>query len=399
MEEQLFKIDYILLMIAAILITGVIISKVSQRFQVPSLIFFIFIGMLIGEEGLALLEDYSIEWGSFIGIFALVVILFEGGLSTKWRDLKPVIGPATTLATGGVLFTSVFFGLLALLILDLSLLEALLLGALIGSTDAAAVFANLKNKKLPPRLSKTIEAESGYNDPMAVFLTVSAVTLVQQPDQNYLLMAGNFVWQMGGGLLAGFALGTLFSKFINRLRFEERALYSVFSLSVAFIIYSTTSLIGASGFLAVYVAAVIIGNNKLKKESPIYHFNEGFASTMQMTMFVVLGMMVYPSELFSLNIIIQGILLAVILMFIARPAAVLLCTFFTSFNIREKLFLSWAGLRGAAPIILAMFPMLAGIDRSEAYFNIVFFIVIISAVVQGSTISFAAEKLKVNSKD
>nr|WP_088035878.1 cation:proton antiporter [Evansella clarkii] len=145
---------------------------------------------------------------------------------------------------------------------------------------------------------------------------------------------------MGGGLLAGFALGTLFSKFINRLRFEERALYSVFSLSVAFIIYSTTSLIGASGFLAVYVAAVIIGNNKLKKESPIYHFNEGFASTMQIIMCVVLGMMVYPSELFSLNIIIQGISLAVILMFNARPAAVLLCTFFTSFNIREKLFLS-----------------------------------------------------------
>ncbi|QOY37972.1 potassium/proton antiporter [Anaerobacillus isosaccharinicus] len=390
--EQTFN-DYFILLSALLLIIGVLTTKFSSRIGVPALILFILVGMITGSDGLGFIPFDNPQMTQLIGIFALIIILFEGGLQTKWTTVKPVTKPALSLATLGVILTAVIVAFAAKIILGVTWLEGFLFGAIVGSTDAAAVFAVLKGQNIRERLGATLEAESGSNDPMAMFLTISIIQLMVIDNPSYWLLIGSFFWQMGIGLIIGLLLGKLATLAINRINLDSSGLYPVFALAFALLIYSLTDLIGASGLLAVYVAALVIGNSDLTYRQSIFRFNEGFAWMAQILMFTILGLLVFPSQLMTIDVIVKGLLLSIILVLVARPVAVFLSTINMGYDFKEKVFLSWAGLRGAVPIVLATFPMLAGIENSQLFFNVVFFVVLISALVQGSTIAMFAEKL------
>ncbi|AST90382.1 MULTISPECIES: potassium/proton antiporter [Sutcliffiella] len=393
MLEGAFNVDYFVLLIGLLLIAGVITTKFSTKLGVPSLVLFILVGMLVGSDGLGFIYFDNAKHAQLIGIVALVIILFEGGLETKWSNVRPVMWPSLSLATLGVVLTTTIVAFAAKLILNVSYTEAFLFGAIVGSTDAAAVFAVLKGKNIRPKLASTLEAESGTNDPMAVFLTISFIEILLASDPNYFTLVGNFFWQMGFGLFIGLALGKLASISINKINLDSSGLYPVFALAFALLTYSIAAFIGASGLLAVYVAALVIGNNDLTYRQSIFRFNEGFAWMMQILMFVILGLLVFPGQLFQWDIIWKGLLLSIILMLVARPIAVFISTFKLGYGRKERIFLSWAGLRGAVPIVLATFPMIAGVPNSQLFFNVVFFVVLTSTLVQGSTITLVASKL------
>lgn len=390
------NIEYFIFFTAVLLILGVLTTKFSTRLGVPALVLFLLVGMVMGSDGLGLIHFDNPNLTQLIGIFALVVILFEGGLQTKWSSVKAVTVPSLSLATLGVLLTTIVVAVAAKLIFGVTWLEGFLFGAIVGSTDAAAIFAVLKGQNIHDRLSSTLEAESGTNDPMAVFLTLSIIELMTVDNPSYLLLIGSFIWQMGMGLGMGFLLGKFASNAINKINLDSSGLYPIFALAFSLLTYSLTDIIGASGLLAVYIAALVIGNSDLTYRQSIFRFNEGFAWMMQILMFIILGLLVFPSEFLSLNIIFKGLLLSIILIFIARPVAVFLSTFRMKFNNKEKVFLSWAGLKGAVPIVLATFPMTMGLENSQLFFNVVFFVVLTSALIQGSTISLLAERLGLN---
>lgn len=393
MSGSIFNADYFVLLGALLLIVGVLTTKFSSRLGVPALVLFIAVGMIVGSDGLGIIYFDNAKYAQLIGIIALVIILFEGGLQTKWSTVKSVAVPSLFLATFGVVLTTTVVAVAAKLVLDVSWLEGFLFGAIVGSTDAAAVFAVLKGQNIRERLGATLEAESGTNDPMAVFLTLSFIQLLLADQPNYLLLAGSFFWQMGVGLVMGLAIGKLAATAINRINLDSSGLYPVFALAFALLTYSITALIGASGLLAVYVAALIIGNaDDLTYRQSIFRFNEGFAWMMQILMFMILGLLVFPAQ-FTFSIMLQGLLLSIILILVARPLAVFLSVIGMKYDFKEKIFLSWAGLRGAVPIVLATFPMLAGITNSQLFFNVVFFVVLTSALIQGSTISHVARWL------
>lgn len=386
--------DSFILLSALLLIIGVLTTKFSSRLGVPALILFILVGMIAGSDGFGFIYFSNPEMAQLIGMFALIIILFEGGLQTKWSTVRSVITPSLSLATIGVILTTVIVAIAAKLILDVTWLEGFLFGAIVGSTDAAAVFTVLKGQNIRSRLSATLEAESGSNDPMAMFLTISIIELMLTDNPSYLLLIGSFFWQMGIGLVVGLLFGKVTTFAINRINLDSSGLYPVFALAFAILTYSVTDMIGASGLLAVYVAAMMIGNNDLTYRQSIFKFNEGFAWMAQILMFTILGLLVFPSHVFTMDIMVKGFLLSLTLVFIARPVAVFASTIKMGFDIKEKIFLSWAGLRGAVPIVLATFPMIAGIANSQLFFNVVFFVVLTSALVQGSTITNLAEKLK-----
>ncbi|WP_088036540.1 potassium/proton antiporter [Evansella clarkii] len=388
-----FGTDALVLLGALLLISGVLVAKFSNRLGLPSLVLFILVGMILGSDGLGLVYFDNAYIAQIIGIFALVIILFEGGLQTKYSTVKAVVVPSVSLATLGVLLTSAIVGWCAYLIFDVTLLEGMLFGAIVGSTDAAAVFATLKERNIKAKMGATLEAESGTNDPMAVFLTISFIELISIPETSIWLLVPSFFWQMGIGLAIGLAVGKLASVSINRINLDSSGLYPIFSVAFALLTFGLASIIGASGFLAVYVAALVIGNSELTYRYSIFQFNEGFAWMAQILMFILLGLLVFPGQLFSLGIILEGLLLSFILMFVARPVAVFLSTIGMKYTLKEKTFLSWAGLRGAVPIVLATFPIVAGLDNAQFFFNVVFFVVLSSALVQGSTISWLAKKL------
>ncbi|KAB8134691.1 potassium/proton antiporter [Gracilibacillus oryzae] len=390
MFEVIQEADQFILLAALILVISVVVTKFSNRLGVPSLVLFILLGMLIGSDGLGYIYFDSAKIAQLIGMVALIIILFEGGIQTKWETIKPVMAPALTLATIGVLITSGLVGLTAKLLFDISWLEAMLIGSIVGSTDAAAVFAVLKGKNIKENLQSTLEAESGTNDPMAVFLTLSMIQLITLDDLSISGLIFSFFWQMGAGLIIGFLVGKLATISINGINLDSSGLYPLFALAFAFITYSTATLVSASGFLAVYIAAVVIGNSNLTYRHSILRFNEGFGWMAQITMFILLGLFVFPSTLFTTSVLWNGLLISLVLMFVARPIATFISLYFFRFSIRENIFLSWAGLRGAVPIVLALFPVLLGLENSQLFFNVVFFVVLLSALVQGSTITKVA---------
>lgn len=369
------------------LLTGVLATKFSTRLGLPALVLFLIGGMILNNY----LYFDNVELTQLIGIMALIIILFDGGTQTKWENIRPVIGTASVLATLGVLLTSAIAGLAAMYILDFSLLEGLLFGAIVGSTDAAAVFSVLGNKNFNQRLTATLEAESGSNDPMAVFLTVALIELIQLPDSSIWIAIGSFFIQMGLGLILGLLLGKITVFIINHIKLDTSGLYPVLAMGAAVFTYAVTDYLGGSGLLAVYVMAVFVGNNDLTYRFTIIRFNEGFAWMMQIVMFTLLGFLVFPTEL--LDVVWEGILLAIILMFVARPIAIFISMVIMKFNVKEKLFISWAGLKGAVPIVLATYPVLAGLENSNLMFNAVFFVVLFSALVQGTSLSWLATKL------
>ncbi|MEC3885386.1 potassium/proton antiporter [Halobacillus litoralis] len=388
-----FGTDSFLLLTALLLFSGVLVAKFSSRWGIPALILFIMVGMAFGSEGLGIVYFSDAGTAQVIGVFALVIILFEGGLHTKWGTVRSVAVPSLSLATIGVLITSLIVGLAAYFLFELSWLESFLFGAIVGSTDAAAVFAALKERNIKAKMGATLEAESGTNDPMAVFLTLSLIELITSEQSSFWMLIPTFFLQMGLGLIIGLALGKFASLSINRIKLDSSALYPIFSVAFALATYSITAFSGGSGFLGVYVAALVIGNSELTYRYSIFQFNEGFAWMAQILMFVILGLYVFPSELFTPGIIVNGILLSIVLILIARPIAVFLSLFKMNYSTKEKLFISWAGLRGAVPIVLATFPIVEGLQNSQALFNLVFFVVLTSALVQGSTISLVAKKM------
>ncbi|MFB1050186.1 potassium/proton antiporter [Paraliobacillus sp. JSM ZJ581] len=394
MYSEIVHTDTFILFVAILFISGVITTKFSARLGVPALVLFIGIGMLIGSDVLGIIYFDDARIAQIIGIFALIVILFEGGLQTNWVDLKPVIKPALSLATIGVLITTLLIAVAAKYILSINWEMALLFGAIVGSTDAAAVFAVLKDQPIQKRLGATLEAESGSNDPMAVFLTVSVIEWITNANANIFLLVLTFFLQMGLGLIFGLLFGKIAVVAINRINLDSSGLYPIFAISFALLTYGITSFFNGSGLLAVYILAIIIGNTDIAYRYSVFRFSEGFAWVMQILMFVILGLLVFPMDLFTIEIILQGVTISVILMIIARPIAVFISTIKMNFNLNEYLFLSWAGLKGAVPIVLATFPLLANVDGSQQIFNVVFFVVLTSCLIQGTTIPLLAERLK-----
>ncbi|MBM7702420.1 potassium/proton antiporter [Metabacillus iocasae] len=393
MLSEIITTDAFILLSAILFISGVITTKFSARLGVPALVLFIMVGIVMGSDVLGIIHFDDAGLAQTIGVFALVIILFEGGLQTKWKTLRPVIPPALSLATMGVLLTSGIVAVAAKYILEIGWLEAILFGAIVGSTDAAAVFAVLKGQNVKPRIGATLEAESGSNDPMAVFLTIAMIELITVPDANMWKLIASFFVQMGLGLIVGYVFGRLATAAINRLNLDSSGLYPVFATAFALLTYGVTAFMNGSGLLAVYVSAIIIGNTEVAYRHSIVRFSEGFAWMMQILMFVILGLLVFPSELFIWDVMWKGIVISLILMLIARPAAVYASTINMGYTNKELLFLSWAGLKGAVPIVLATFPMLAHVENSQLIFNVVFFVVLTSCLIQGSTITNLADKL------
>lgn len=389
----MFVVDKLILLAAVLILFGIVSSKLSARLGLPVLVLFLIVGMLAGEEGVGGIVFDNTEAAHALGSLALALILFDGGLQTPFSAIRQVWKPASALATVGVLVTALITGLAAAYILDRPLLEGLLIGAIVGSTDAAAVFALLRNAgvHLNKRLKATLEIESASNDPMAIFLTIGLLEILVndiEPGSGLLTL---FISQMGIGALVGLGVGWLSVKFINRIRLGVAGLYPVMVTTCGLLAFGVAANMGGSGFLAIFIAGVVIGNSRFAFQRDSFLFNDGLAWLSQITMFVMLGLLVHPSML--LDVWLEGLAIAVVLILIARPLAVapILAPF--GFNKREITLVSWVGLRGSVPIILAIFPLTFGLPGAALIFNVVFFVVLISAIVQGSTLPLAARKL------
>jgi potassium/hydrogen antiporter len=391
------SIETILIVFSVLLIVSIVGSKASSRFGIPSLLFFLFIGMLAGSEGIGRLSFDDPKLAQYVGVVALVFILFSGGLETEWKTARHLTKEGLVLSTFGVLLTALILGLFVTYFTKFSLIEGLLLGAIVSSTDAAAVFSMLRSKKvsLQGELRPLLEFESGSNDPMAVFLTISFIELLTSPQRSFLQMFPMFVLQMGVGAVFGYLSGKGLVFLVNKIKLEYDGLYPVLTMATILLAYSLTSKLMGNGFLAVYIAGIMVGNSNIIQKRYLIHFHGGLAWLMQIAMFLTMGLLVFPSHLIPVAPV--GILIALFLMFVARPASVFLSLAPTHFNLREKVFISWVGLRGSVPIILATFPLLAGIDKSGTIFNIVFFIVLASALLQGTSIPLLAKWLGVDS--
>ncbi len=385
-----------LIVAGVLLLLSVLVSKISDRFGVPALLLFLVLGMLAGSDGPGGIFFDDPAAAQLIGVVALVQILFSGGLNTEWDHIRPVLKEGLLLATVGVLITAFVTGLFATLLLGFSLLEGLLLGAIVSSTDAAAVFSVLRSKgvSLKGQIQPLLELESGSNDPMAIFLTVGLIQLLTQPDSSSLGLFGLFVLQMFVGGAAGYVMGRVMLFLVNRLKLGYEGLYPVLILSLVLLTYGMTDILGGSGFLAVYLAGLVLGHHDLLHKRSLVRFNDGLAWVMQIGMFLTLGLLVFPSEL--VPIVGVGLLIAGCLMFVARPLGTFIALVPSAFRWREKAFVSWVGLRGAVPIILATFPLLSGLPQADLIFNVVFFVVLTSVLLQGTSLPLAARRLRVD---
>ncbi len=388
MEPQLWVLGAALLLIA-----GVIASKTSSRLGVPSLLLFIGIGMLAGSDGLIGIEFDDFELARSFGVVALGFILFSGGLGTRFSDVRPVLWQGVALASVGVVITASLLGFAAALILDLTTEEGLLLGAIIASTDAAAVFAILRSRgvAIDPQVSATLELESGSNDPAAVFLTVAAIELVNGDFDGVATVVGSFALQMSLGAICGYLLARVTTWALNRLHLDFDGMYPVLTFAFVLVVLEGVTLVGGSGFLAVYVAGITMADRDYLHRRSLIRFHDGIAWLAQIAMFVLLGLLVYPSRL--LEVAPEAILIAAVLMLVARPIAVFVTLIPFRTPIRQRTLASWVGLRGATPIILATFPVAAGIPNADLLFNVVFFVVLTSVLVQGTSIAWAARQL------
>ena len=383
-----------LLFVGALLfVAAVIVSAWAARIGAPLLLVFLAVGMLAGEDGPGGIrfDDYHATY--LVGNIALAVILFAGGLRTRMASFALSFRPAFSLATLGVVVTAAITGAIAAWALNLGLLQGMLVGAIVSSTDAAAVFSLLRNQGigLKQRVSAVLEIESGSNDPMAIFLTMALLTLLTSGEAPSWRLGTFFIQQMGLGLLAGYAGGHLLVWGIDRIRLAE-GLYPLLALAGGLFVFAATASAGGSGFLAIYVAGIVLGNRPVHAAQDILSVHDGLAWLAQIVMFLVLGLLAAPSELIAVAP--AALLVAAGLIFIARPVAVWLSLLFYRAPAVEKLFISWVGLRGAVPVVLALFPLMAGLDQAHLYFDVAFFVVLISLVLQGWTITPLARRLK-----
>ncbi len=384
------SVETLLLVGGILLVASIAASKLATRFGIPVLVLFLLVGMLAGSEGLGGIpfEDYHLA--NALGTIALVIILFDGGLRTPPESLRSALWPALSLATVGVVVTAAVVGFVAVALLHVRLLEGLLLGSIVGSTDAAAVFSVLRQRgvSLRPRLSGTLEIESGINDPMAVFLTLGLLAVLEGERTLGVGLVWLFVREMAVGGAIGIAVGYGTGALLNRINLGTAGLYPVLAGGSALLTYGLAASLGGSGFLAVYLAGIVLGSRRVVYQRGIFLFHDGFAWLCQIAMFIMLGLLCFPSRLGQVAG--QGLLITGVLIFLARPLAVALALFPFRFSVRELAFVSWVGLRGAVPIILATFPPMLGFPRGEVLFDVVFFVVLVSALVQGWALPFVA---------
>ncbi|MCK0131476.1 potassium/proton antiporter [Flavobacteriaceae bacterium F08102] len=388
-------IENILLVGSLLLLVSVLVGKTSYKFGVPTLLLFLVIGMLAGSDGVGGIRFDDPKLAQFIGIVSLNFILFSGGLDTNWKAVKPILGEGIALSTLGVLFTAVSLGTFVWFITDFTIYESMLLGSIVSSTDAAAVFSILRSKSLALKtnLRPTLELESGSNDPMAYVLTIAFLTLVIHQDQSIFSVIPMFLQQMIFGGIAGFGFGMMSKYIINKIKLDFEGLYPVLVIALMFITFSATDFIGGNGFLSIYICAVYLGNQDLIHKKTILKMFDGLAWLMQIVLFLTLGLLVFPSEIIPYMGI--GLLISVFLIMVARPIGVFLSLIFFKMKLRRRFYISWVGLRGAVPIVFSTYPLLAGIDKANMIFNIVFFISVTSVLIQGTTLSTVAKWLKV----
>ncbi len=394
-----FAFELAIIIVAALILISVIVSKISDRFGVPLLLLFLGIGMLAGSEGLGgiYFDDPIIT--QYIGVGALIFILFSGGLDTSWKSVTAVVKEGISLATVGVMLTAAIFGLFAFLILKLPLLESLLVGAVISSTDAAAVFSILRSKgvNIKKRTASLLELESGSNDPMAVLLTITLITFATRSETSLWAAAGLFLLQMVIGFVMGWLMSKLALFLINKLRLGYEGLYQILIMALLFLTYGVTTLIKGSGFLAVYLLGLFISKEDFLHRRSVLRFFDSTAWFSQIVLFLTLGLLVFPSRL--IPVALPGLGLALILVLIARPIAVFLTLIPFGYSLREKAFISWVGLRGAVPIVLATYPLVAGLPNADLMFNIVFFVVLVSVLLQGTLLPNMAQLFRVKSDE
>ena len=389
------SIDVTFIVFSTLVILSILTIKLSNRFGIPSLVLFLAIGMLAGSDGLGGITFDNPSLVRSLGITALVLILFSGGLDTEWSAVRPIVWQGLSLSTIGVLITALLIGVFVAWVQGFSFLEGLLLGAIVSSTDAAAVFMVLRARKtkIPRRLIQLLEFESGSNDPMAVVLTIALIRLLMEPSTSFVELVVFFLMQMGVGTAIGIAMGEIMRRSFNALDLELEGIYPVLSVALALLTYGLTDYLDGSGFLAVYLAGLVMARKPFTHQQSVLRFHDGLAWLMQVTMFLALGLQVFPARLLPIAGV--GLLVSLFLIFVARPASVHVALAFAPMSFREQTLVAWAGLRGAVPIILATFPLVAGIDKADTIFHLVFFIALTSVVMQGTAIPWLTRLLKI----
>jgi cell volume regulation protein A len=381
----------LILVAGALLAAALAGALLAGRLKVPGLLLFLALGMIVGSDGLGWIDLSDYELARRIGIIALAAILFEGGLTAGFAEIRPVLRPGLLLAFAGTLITAVITGLVAIWLFDLTTLEGMLLGAILSATDGAAIFALLRGSTLRRRLARTLEAETGFNDPVAILLVIGFIEWIEQPDYGLLDMAWLFLRELSIGLAAGVAVGAAAVWAFRRVNFATGGLYPVASIAAGALAFGSAASLHGSGFLAVYVAGLVLGSATIPARNTITVFHQGFAWVCQIALFLTLGLLVFPSQLD--DVWIEGTVLALVLVAVARPVAAFAATAFERFSAAERFSLGWAGLRGGVPVVLATFPVIDDVPRSVEFFNIAFFAVVISTVLQGMTFEPLARAL------
>lgn len=387
----------LLILAAVVLLLCVFSSKLLYRFGIPALLIFLVLGMLFGSDGLAGIHFDNYSLVETISAFCLIFIMFYGGFGTNWKTAKPVIAPSIWLATAGVVITAVLVGWFSWIVLKTTLLEGMLIGAVVASTDAASVFSILRSRKLNLKggLASMLEVESGSNDPIAYMLTIAVLTMMSVGGENAIVPM--VVMQLVFGLGLGFLLAFLSSFILKRINFEIEGLYTIYVVAVVILGYALCQLIGGNGYLCVYIMGIVLGNTKIKHKRTLVHFFDGISWIMQMILFFMLGLLSFPSQIPA--ILIPAVLISLFLIFVARPAAVFGILSWFKFPTKEKLFVSWVGMRGAASIVFAIFAITFGVGINNDIFHIVFFVALFSVALQGTLTPLLAKKLKLVEKN